>query len=90
MNEKPKEPKPYTNDHRKGPVFSGELHWNEDPHSVPTPLSGGHGTDDDKLIQMNEKPKEPKTNDHRNGPVYSGELHWNEDPSSVPTPLSGD
>ena len=50
MNEKPKEPKPYTNDHRKGPVFSGELHWNEDPRSVPTPLSGGHGTDDDKLI----------------------------------------
>jgi len=24
------------------PVFSGPLHWNEDPRSVPTPLSGGH------------------------------------------------
>ena len=23
------------------PVYSGELHFNEDPNSVPTPLSGG-------------------------------------------------
>ena len=24
----------------KAPVWSGQPHWNEDPHSIPTPLSG--------------------------------------------------
>jgi hypothetical protein len=30
------------NDHSSGaPVMPPTLHWNEDPHSVPTPLVGG-------------------------------------------------
>jgi len=37
-----------------GPVYAGTLHWNEDPRSVPTPLSGGHPP------QNNYQSKEPK------------------------------
>ena len=39
----------------EGPVFSGELHENEDPHSVPTPLQGtGEITSTDARRRMND------------------------------------
>ena len=25
---------------KRGPIYPASLHWNEDPHSVPTPISG--------------------------------------------------